>query len=72
MMCESIIFDQRHVLPVSHWQEDLQCCLSIPAVLGRKGIVSTLPFALEDHEQAALARSAKSVREVMDLCEGYF
>jgi L-lactate dehydrogenase len=72
MLCENIIFDQRHVLPVSHWHEELQCCLSIPAVLGRKGIVSTLPFQLEDNEKAALERSAKSVRDVMATCEGYF
>ncbi len=71
-ICESIIFDQRSVLPVSHWHEDLQCCLSMPAVLGRKGIVSTLPFKLQEDEQAALERSAKSVREVVSTCDGYF
>jgi L-lactate dehydrogenase len=71
-ICESIIFDQRHVLPVSHWQENFSCCLSVPAVLGRRGIVSTVPFQLEEAEKIALKKSADSIRNVMATCEKYF
>lgn len=71
MLCESIIFDQRHVLPVSHWREELGCCLSLPAVLGRKGVVAGLPFKLDEGEQAALEKSAKSIRDVMATCAQY-
>ena len=71
MLCESIIFDQRHVLPVSHWREELECCLSLPAVLGRKGVVGGLPFKLDEGEQDALEKSAKSIRDVMAMCAKY-
>lgn len=71
-LCESIIYDQRQVLPVSHWLEDHGCCLSIPATIGRTGVVSTLPFKLEKEEAEAFEKSAKSVRKVMESCEQYF
>ena len=64
-MCEAIIFDHRKILPLSHWQEDLGCCLSLPAVLGRKGI---LPFAvdLDDTEHQFLLQSAKALRAIIE------
>ena len=36
-ICEAIVYNQHQVFPLSHWQEDLQCCLSLPAVWGRSG-----------------------------------
>lgn len=71
-ICESIIYDQRHVIPVSHWQEEYGCCLSLPVVLGRSGVAETLPFTLEAEEKAALERSAGCIREVMEGCAQYF
>ncbi|KAI5449202.1 hypothetical protein NCC49_005239 [Naganishia albida] len=71
-ICEGIIYDQRHVIPVSHWQEQYGCCLSLPVVLGRNGVVETLPFTLEEEENAALERSAGCIREVMESCAQYF
>jgi L-lactate dehydrogenase len=64
-MCEAIIFDHRKILPLSHWQEELGCCLSLPAVLGRKG---TLPFPvdLDETEQQFLLQSAKALRTIID------
>jgi len=65
-ICESIVFDQRRVHPLSHWQEDLNCCLSLPAVLGRAGILSTITPPLSKEEQAAIEGSAKEMRQVID------
>ncbi|CZR55972.1 related to lactate dehydrogenase [Phialocephala subalpina] len=64
-ICEAIIFDHRQVLPLSHWQEELDCCLSLPAVLGRDGIISSFPLHLNEAEQAFLEGSAKSLRKVI-------
>jgi L-lactate dehydrogenase len=72
MICESIIFDQCHVLPISHWQEEFGCCLSLPAVVGRKGVKSSLGLLLDEKEKALLAKSAESLKEVLDKCEVYF
>jgi L-lactate dehydrogenase len=71
-LCESIIFDQRQVLPVSHWHDEHECCLSLPAVLGRNGVVETVPFQLTGEERTALEGSAKSIRDVMATCAQYF
>jgi L-lactate dehydrogenase len=64
-ICEAIIFDHRQVLPLSHWQEDWGCCLSLPAVLGRDGIISSFPLYLDENEQLFLSDSAKSLKKVI-------
>lgn len=63
-MCEAIIFDHRKILPLSHWQEQLGCCLSLPAILGRKG-VEPWKVELSESEQRFLLESAKGLREII-------
>lgn len=64
-ICKSILFDQRNVRPVSHWHEKLGVCLSIPAVLGREGVVSTVPCPLSEEEEEYLEESARALREMV-------
>jgi L-lactate dehydrogenase len=64
-ICSSILFDKHNVRPISHYLEDLDCCLSLPVVLGRKGVVRTFQLPLNDEENAALKESARSLKEVM-------
>lgn len=64
-ICEAIIFDQHKILPISHWQEEFNCCLSLPTILGRKGIVGTFPLNLDASEQAFLSESAKTLQQVI-------
>lgn len=65
-ICKSILFDQRNIRPVSHYQNELDVCLSVPAVLGRKGIVRSVNMPLRDEEKGLLEKSAKALREVID------
>ncbi|PSR82431.1 hypothetical protein BD289DRAFT_483877 [Coniella lustricola] len=65
-LCRTILYDQRDVVPVSHYQEDLQVCLSTPVVLGRKGIVQRVDMKLESEEREALVQSAERLREVIE------
>lgn len=65
-ICKSILFDQRNIRPVSHYQDDLDVCLSVPAVLGRKGIVRSVPMPLSSEEKELLEKSAKALREVIE------
>ncbi|KAF1939257.1 L-lactate dehydrogenase A [Clathrospora elynae] len=65
-ICKSILTDQRNVRPVSHYQKGLDVCLSIPAVLGRRGIVRTVDVPLSDEEKGLLGKSAKALRDVID------
>jgi L-lactate dehydrogenase len=64
-ICKSILFDQRNIRPVSHWQEDLGACLSMPAVLGRQGIVRTVKIPLSQEERAKLEASAKTLKDMV-------
>jgi L-lactate dehydrogenase len=64
-ICEAIIFDHNQVMPLSHWQDDLSCCLSLPAVLGRKGVISSFPLGLNKEEEAFLSKSAKGLKQII-------
>lgn len=64
-ICSSIIFDKRDVHPISHLHPDMGCCVSLPVVLGRKGIIKTVPLVLSSEEEARLAHSGKIVRETV-------
>jgi len=69
-ICASVLLDRRNVRPVSHFQPEHGCCLSAPAVLGRGGIVKTIPLPLAEEEQKVVAESAARVkREVDELLE---
>jgi malate dehydrogenase len=68
-MVESIVLDQRRVLPCAAWLEgeygmrDLY--LGVPCKLGRGGLLQVLEVELTDAERQALEQSAQAVREPM-------
>lgn len=64
-MCKAIIFDQKLVLPLSTYHEDLQVCLSMPVVLGENGIEKILSIPLDDNEQKKLAESAQELHALI-------
>lgn len=68
-ICQSILFDERTIRPVSHYQEDSKVCFSLPAVIGRKGIVQTIPIPLNEQEQSELKKSSDSLRKLIEEAE---
>lgn len=68
-ICKYILFDSRSVRPLSFYQPDLGCCLSMPAVVGRKGIVKSMPIQLDDTERAELEACAKGLRAIIEGAE---
>jgi L-lactate dehydrogenase len=68
-ICGSILFDKHNVRPISHFVEELGCCLSLPVVLGRKGVVRSIQMPLADKEKALLRQSAEELRGVIERCE---
>jgi L-lactate dehydrogenase len=44
--------------------------LSMPAVIGRKGIVRTMKVELDEEEQKKLDNSAKALKEMQDKAQG--
>jgi L-lactate dehydrogenase len=70
-ICESILFDRRLVRPVSHWVESLGTCISLPAVLGRRGVQRTIEMHLSSGEREVLEKSAEEIKKnVMMVDEG--
>lgn len=63
---DSMVYDLRHTMPVSVLIEDFlgvtDVCLSLPAVIGRKGITRVLRPTLSDEEQALFQKSAEAVK----------
>ena len=65
-ICEGVLFDHKQVRPVSCYQEDSGVCLSMPCVIGIKGIERILAVPLDETEKKALAASVKSLKEIID------
>jgi malate dehydrogenase len=68
-MVESIVYDQKRILPCSAWLEGEYgmkgLFLGVPVKLGHLGIEKILEVTLTADEKAALAKSAEAVREPM-------
>eukprot|EP00735_Rhodelphis_limneticus_P011259 TRINITY_DN433_c0_g1::TRINITY_DN433_c0_g1_i1::g.2467::m.2467 TRINITY_DN433_c0_g1::TRINITY_DN433_c0_g1_i1::g.2467 ORF type:complete len:456 (+),score=172.71,sp/Q9P4B6/LDHA_RHIOR/43.39/8e-74,Ldh_1_N/PF00056.18/2.4e-30,Ldh_1_C/PF02866.13/3e+03,Ldh_1_C/PF02866.13/9.3e-26,cNMP_binding/PF00027.24/9.5e-05,CoA_binding/PF02629.14/0.069,NAD_binding_8/PF13450.1/0.11,3HCDH_N/PF02737.13/0.19 TRINITY_DN433_c0_g1_i1:77-1369(+) len=68
-ICESIVLDKREVLPVSAKKQDGGCCMGWPSILGKKGIIATMPLQLTPHETEALNKTTEVmtgiIREVL-------
>jgi L-lactate dehydrogenase len=65
-LCDSILLDKRNVLPISSFQPQYGCCFSWPVVLGSGGIVRKLEMPLDANEEAELAETIKSLKDMVD------
>ncbi|MCL6623471.1 MAG: lactate/malate dehydrogenase family protein [Fimbriimonadales bacterium] len=65
---EAIALDSRKVLPVSAYQKGAlgirDVCLSLPTIIGRKGIVQIIEPVVSKEEREALLRSSQALMEV--------
>jgi L-lactate dehydrogenase len=70
LIVESIVNDLRAVAPVSVLVDGFlgvrDVCLSMPCVIGRKGVTRVLPVELNQREADAFKASAKLLRKLMD------
>jgi malate dehydrogenase len=68
-MCESIVLDQKRVLPCAAWLEGEYgmsgLFLGVPCKLGRNGLEKILEVELTSKERVELGKSADAVREPM-------
>ena len=65
-IAEIVARDERAVLPIGAFNPDYGVTLSLPAVLGRTGIVRTLMPKMTDQERAALRASAEQIRQALE------
>jgi L-lactate dehydrogenase len=65
---EAVLFDERQVLPVSSLLDDYagisDVCLSVPSIVDRSGVQTTLQVPCSPAEVEGLRRSADTVRAV--------
>jgi len=62
-LCESILFNQKRIFPVSCYIHTYDVCLSMPTSIGRAGIERILPIPLTKKEQMLLEESANYLCE---------
>jgi len=66
---EALLFDERRVLPLSgllHGYRGLEdVCLSLPRIVGRKGIEPPLPIPMTVDEESGLRESAERIRQMV-------
>jgi L-lactate dehydrogenase len=67
-IARAISRDEHAVLPVSVRTtiDGIDVCLSVPSVVGRAGVLATMPLAINDDERAGLGASAAALRAVID------
>ncbi|CAG8039322.1 unnamed protein product [Penicillium nalgiovense] len=65
-ICASILFDKRNVYPISHFQPEWGCCFSLPAVLGRNGIIRTVQMSTSSDERADIENSVKILSTTLE------
>lgn len=67
-ICESIVRDEKSILPVSsimHGNYGIEgIALSMPAIVGVDGIQTHVPISLDDNEIESLKRSAQTLKEI--------
>lgn len=65
---EAVLNNEHSVLPVSSLLDDYygigDVCLSVPSIVGRRGIYDTLQIPLSDSEYDGLKKSADQLRSV--------
>lgn len=68
---QAILWDEGRVLPVSSLLSDYRglsgVCLSVPSIVNRRGVDSTLPVPMSDEEDAGLRRSADAIQRTVRL-----
>lgn len=62
--CQNILYDQKRVTPISCYMPEYEVCMSMPAVLGARGVDSILPVSFTDAEKKQLATSAATLKKL--------
>jgi malate dehydrogenase len=69
-MCESIILDQKRVLPCAVWLKgeygEKDIYMGVPIIVGKKGVEKVLEIPFNDEERAMFKKSAEAVRSVIE------
>ncbi len=68
-ICEAIVRNEKSILPISSLMKGQYgisgIALSMPAIVGRNGVETHVPFEINEQEAADLQKSAKTLQEVL-------
>jgi L-lactate dehydrogenase len=64
-IAEAIVKDEHAVMPVGFYQQKFGVTLSLPAIVGRPGVLAILEPAMADDERSALQRSAEKLKQAL-------
>lgn len=64
-LCEIIIFNKKAIIPLSWYHEEYQVCMSLPVVLGEKGIERVIELDLSEEEKEKMEKSATILRDLI-------
>ena len=64
-IAEMVLRDERAVIPIGSYNPDYGVTVSLPSVVGRKGVVQILDPQMSEEEQQALARSAEILKNAV-------
>ncbi len=67
-ICESIIFNQKRVIPISCFQPDFGVYLSSPVVIGENGVEQLLMLQLNENEHEQFMKSVKMLQDIIAQC----
>lgn len=69
-ICEAIVRDEKSILPVSVMLDDFyglsDIVLSMPAMIGARGVEGLMPITLNEEEQEQLKSSAQVLKDVIE------
>jgi L-lactate dehydrogenase len=65
-IAEMICNDERAVIPIGSYQKQFGVTLSLPSVIGRRGVIEVLEPEMSDEERAALQKSAATLKAALD------
>jgi malate dehydrogenase len=72
-MAKAYLRDEKRLLPAAAYLEGeygyKDLFMGVPVVIGGKGVEKILEISLTEDEKAMLAKSAKSVQAVVDICK---
>jgi len=62
-IAEMVLRDERSVTPIGSFNQEFGTTLSLPSVVGRRGVSRVLTPEMSDKERDLLEKSAKHIRE---------
>ena len=65
-ICENILFDRRYVMPLSTYIKAFDVCMSIPVVLGAKGIERIIESPFDQSEKKLFTTSGEKLKGIIN------